>query len=177
MITGSATALTGAWALARGPLLLAALAGALFLYVSISVPFALRDVSIARVVPYLEREVDGPYTLCNGDALARQLLRLDEFAARHGVPILSHFGFNDDLLGEKVVWHPAGDGVAAISSLEEALRSSPERLPDSHAILTELGQIRLRLEAAQKEGVRFCLHFRQGDSISGHEMSLRQGVY
>jgi hypothetical protein len=135
-----------------------------------------RDARMARIVPYFQHQVGDTHAFASGAALARNCRQLDELAVKLGVLPLSDFGFFDDLAGEAVVWHEAKDGLATASSLLHAIRSDPS-LNDDSAVLPDLGALEAALLQAVSKDVRFCLLLRQGNSVSGQELSVRQGSF
>lgn len=160
-----------------GAIFLASCSGAVFAFVVLSAIFGGLDVRQARLVPYFREEVEGPFTLTHGEALARNCLRLDALAAARGCAPLSSFGFADDLAGERIYWYPAAEGVRTVSALLEEVQAWPEAVDVPSAVIGDLQILRERLEHAVSQEVEFSLLLRHGNTISGHEVDVRKGKF
>ena len=158
-----------------GPLLVAAVAGAISVYAVLAAVGQVWDCRHVRIIPYFERRVGEIDTFLAGAALARSLLLLDELAAARGVTPLSAYGFGDDLRGEAVVWHMPDAGLQTVRTLAQALEAEPERLRDAAAAQQDLARLEQALERAQVLGVRFALLLRHGNATSALEWERRAG--
>jgi hypothetical protein len=155
----------------------AAIAGALFLFALISSVAGWLETRHAQIVPYFKETVEGPFTLCNGASLARNCLRLDALAEAKGCAPLSSFGFADDPAGEELTWHPPALGLMTVSQLLAEVREWPEAVDAPEAVTEDLELLRARLDNAVQNKVAFSLLLRHGNTISGHEVDLRQGKF
>lgn len=158
---------------AWGDLVLSLVCAGVFIFFTCALITGLRDISIARVVPYFHRRIGlrvlGPFQ--SGAALARNCEMLDRIAADSGVPPLSSFGFEDDLAGEAVTWHSPSAGIETVERLLVVV--------DDDAIRRDLEAMLEALRAAQKQDILFALILRTGtDSfISPVEMDRRTGSF
>lgn len=180
-ITGAPAALFAVlaiqpWAKA-GLVFLAALSSAVFAFVSMTAIFGGIDVRQARIVPYFQRDVEGPFMLTHGEALARNCLRLDALAESRGCAPPSSFGFADDLAGETVVWHSATEGLRTMSTLIAEVEAWPEAVDHPASVLDDLRLLEARLEHAASQQVAFAVLLRHGNTISGHEVDVRRGKF
>lgn len=137
------------------------------------------SLHIARetsIVPYFKTELGGIHTFAQGHAVAQSCQALDAMALENGLSPLSAFGFNDDLAGEPLVWHPAANGLVTISGLLSVLRDRPQSLKRQEQLVRELTAIRDALQKASDREVPFCLLLRCGDVTSSVEWERRQGT-
>jgi hypothetical protein len=158
-------------------LIVAAIAGALFVFSLLSSVAGWFETRHVQIVPYFKDTVDGPFTLCNGGALARNCLRLDALAEAKGCATLSSFGFADDLAGEVVTWHLPAQGLETMSLLLDEVRDWPEAVDEPAGVAQDLEMLKARLENAVQHDIAFSLLLRHGNTISGHEVDLRQGKF
>lgn len=133
----------------------------------------------ARIAPYFAREL-GPYggptriAVRRGRALRREIAALDERARSLGVRPLSDFGFEDDLQGEAVRWHPAAEGLATVDALRAEPGTTAADLAQDLDVLASL------LRLAADRGVAFSLVLRlENDDGQGalYECEMRQGHF
>ena len=160
-----------------GMSLVAAIGGAFFALHLCWIYGGLRAGSIIRILPYFDKAVPEADTFTHGRALARNSRQLDALAEANGWPPLSAFGFNDDLLGEKVIWHPPSQGLQTVRGLLDHLTGHPEDCTEPLRVLSDLEVVRDALAAAEKRGAQFCFLLRTGDSWSGQEMEMRHGYF
>ncbi len=128
-----------------------------------------------RIFPYYDQALPGAETYLSGHALARNCLHLDRLADERGLKGMSAFGFNDALLGEPIVWHDPGEGLATVSGLLAAVANRPEAVDDARAVTTELTKIQTALALARDKNVRFAFLLELGDSTSARVWEIRQG--
>ena len=128
-----------------------------------------------RIFPYYDQRLPGADTYLSGRFLARNCLRLDALAEARGLKSISGFGFNDALCGEPILWHDAGEGLATIAGLIEAVRETPGATDDDDAVLAELEKIRHAFHLAQRQGVRFGFLLEIGNSTSAQVWEIRRG--
>lgn len=123
--------------------------------------------------PYFERQLpeESPDTAFEGENLAKNLDELDDFLVEHQYSAISKFGFKDHYQNSKMDWY---DPAELIQSLEFLLNGKKEM---DQALKQDLENILLKLKFAEQEGVRFCLHMRMTNMVSGYEMDSREGSY
>jgi len=159
----------GAWS----DLVWGLICAAVFLFFAWTLISGLREISIARIVPYFHRRtgVRGLGSFKKGAALARNCRMLDGIAAGAGVPPLSAFGFEDDLAGEAVTWHSPAAGIATIERLLSIVEDEDIR-SDLEAVLRALWE-------ARKQDILFALILRNGTDgfLSPGEMDRRAGSF
>ncbi len=153
---------------------MSSIAGALLiLALLIQVP-GLLDALNARVLPFFEQEVGGTDTWLAGKHLLWASRRLDEIAEQMEVPPLSSFASGDPLIqGEAGTLYDARDGLASA----EVLLAAAMEVGLGAKVEADLTKLRDALRLAAEKGVQFCLHLREGNSASGHEMEVRGGSY
>lgn len=159
----------------KGSLLLCGLLG-LAAYFGLILVLGLRVAAQTTIVPYFQKPLGDIHTFAQGHAVARSCQALDGLAAGLGLTPLSAFGFNDDLAGETVNWHPPAQGLATISGLLAALRDHPETIPRQDRLIKELTAIEHALQKAVACDVPFCLLLRTADVTSSLEWERRQGT-
>jgi hypothetical protein len=130
----------------------------------------------ASVVPYFSRRVGEITTFSSGANLARHVDGLDELARVHAVPPLSAFGWNDDLEGEQVVWHPSAVGLKTVNVLLLALEQEETGWDDRGATIADLKQVAHALERADAQGIPFSFLLRHSTVTNGQEWDARQGT-
>ena len=128
-----------------------------------------------RIVPYFDRRVGNIDTYTAGFELARYCGKLDEIAAAGGQTVVSAFGFNDDLLGETLVWHSPADGLQTVGALLEAVAAQPDEFDDQISVVSDLERLANALRQANEQGICFCLLLLHGYGTSGHEWDVRKG--
>lgn len=140
----------------------------------------LGDLFVCRIVPYFESRVasypdtqEGPFT--TGILLARNCRLLDERAAEAGVRRLSEFGFRDDRDWQRLIWHPASEGLRTV----EALIAVTQDTDGEKGLRDDLLRLQQYLQKAEAKGIRFCLIVRAGldKMISPMEMEARIGCF
>lgn len=119
-----------------------------------------------RLILLYERGVPGTDTFLSGHALARNGLRLDAMARRAGAIAFSDFGFPDPLVGVKVFWLPARDGLATVNALIGAVDAQCDCVDNPSAVLQELVRLREGLQLAELERVRFSFLIETGNCTS-----------
>ena len=136
-----------------------------------------------RIVPYFEKSNKGKIsrdTFTAGAAVAAHCEALDLLASQRGLVPLSHFGFKDDRLWQKVKWHDPEQGLHSVDGLITALEEErPFHLEEERAeIISELKKWQSALEQARVLAVPFCLVIRLSDKwISPMEMDERVGTF
>lgn len=162
----------------QGAVVPAAIAAAIFLVATYKVAFLSlwHSYWYVRVIPYFERPVGGIDTFLRGAALAHHMQQLDALAAETGTTRLSAFGFGDDLFGETVVWHTAGDGLRSVRALLEAVELRPDRVEHVQDVIGDLRHMAEALRKARDHEIRFSLLLRHGNSTSALEWEKRQGT-
>ncbi len=154
--------------------LIASIAVAICLLCLLTLPLAVAELFIVRVLPYYERPVGGADTFLSGRHLLWHSRRLDAIAARHGVRPLSEFASGDDLIsGEELRWFPCTEALATV----ECLLTKAEAESVTVKVTSDLVQLRDGLRLAEAKGIRFCLLLRGGSVTSGWEMSQRKGSF
>lgn len=153
-----------------------AFAGAIFLLFGLWGGFAriVDTTRYARLVPYFKHPLGDIDTYLRGCGLARSLAQLDATAEELRVNPLSRFGFNDDLRGEQLVWHPAADGLRTVAALLQHLELHSESVPD--LVLSDLRAWRDVLEKAAAMNTPFCILLMHGNTTSGQEWEVRKGT-
>jgi len=124
-----------------------------------------------RIVPYFRgRPGLRTSTFSHGFALATQMELLDNLADQNGVRHLSAFGFSDDALFQRVIWHSPTDGAATVGALQ-AQTTGP--------LQNELNALRAALDVAVSRDRLFSLIVRLGsdEAVSPVEMDARQGSF
>ncbi len=153
---------------------IASIATAISLLVLPTLPLALIDCFIVRVLPYFERPVGGTDTFLAGKGLLWHSRQLDAIAARHGVRPLSEFASGDDLIpGEELRWFPCTEALLTVDCL--LAHAGAEDF--SVKLVSDLTRLREGLRLADAKGIRFCLLLREGSVTSGWEMSQRKGSF
>src|SRR5262249_30243996 len=109
----------------------------------------------ARIVPYFRQYLGDIDTFSSGQALARNCRQLDQLAGDLHLTPLSGFGFNDDQLGEQVVWYDPREGLETITGLLGKVREYPDAVADAPAVAAELEKVAAALRKAQEKGVSF----------------------
>ena len=148
------------------------------------------DESIAQVVPYFAESLGDSECYFHGHAVARNCEELDRLADRIGTRRLSSFGFNDDLKGETLTWHPADVGLESVTELLDHLSELPvsghsDNAADSDNVadrdLTELaddlGRFESALHSAVERNVKFCLVLLHSISTDEREHDMRKGYF
>jgi hypothetical protein len=159
------------------PAWLAAVPLAVGAWLAISVIAGAADARVVRLVPYFRESVPGPFTLTRGRALLRASGVLEQIARGRGVAPLTEFLGEDPLAGGSVEWHEAGRAVATLDALIAALPDHRASIPDYENVMTDCREWRARMAEASERGVPFFVMMRAGNTISGHEMSLRGGSF
>ncbi|MBI3866267.1 MAG: hypothetical protein HY290_30680 [Planctomycetia bacterium] len=136
----------------------------------------LRVASQTTIVPYFQKALGDIDTFAQGHAVARSCQALDALADQLGLTPLSAFGFNDDLAGETVVWHPPAQGLATVAGLVASLKTTESLSPDRDLLIKELSNIEHALQKATDANVPFCLLLRTADVTSAIEWERRQGT-
>ena len=155
----------------NGPLSLATTSLAAWVFIVTGGVMALIDVRHATLMLYFEREVGGIESFLAGSAIMRHLLPLDRRCAETGLRPISTFGFEDDLLGQAVVWHSADEGLRSVTGLLEQI--SPQ---ENGPLVADLRTWQHALTRAREQQIRFCVLMRFGNSTSGQEWSTRKGT-
>lgn len=159
------------------PAVLAALALALFTFTLAADLLSWNDTSRwVRIIPYFERRVGEIDTFLAGESLARQFLALEKLAAKSGCRPLSDFGFNDDLAGESLVWHPAEAGLETVRTLREEVTHDPGSVPDAAAVDADLERWQYALARARDTQIPFCVLLRVGNATCAQEWEVRRGT-
>ncbi|MFN0053933.1 MAG: hypothetical protein ACKV0T_17275 [Planctomycetales bacterium] len=148
--------------------------GAFVCYFAFLIWRAVAVASETAIVPYFQRPLGGIVTFSGGHRVARSCRRLDELAAQRGLTPLSAYGFNDDLQGEPLNWHPPEQGLATFDGLLAGIYEVADSDVDKR-LVEELTAMRDALEKAVVQRVPFCLLLRVGDSTNAQEWELRQG--
>ncbi len=168
---------------------LLATVGSLFLWLTwVMVGASRADESIAHVVPYFAKRLGDSECRSHGYAVASNCEKLDRLADRKGTRRLSAFGFNDDLRGESVTWHPANAGLESVTDLLDHLGKSYARNADADGlqeadgddlqeVVADLRRFESALRSAVESEVRFCLVLLTGTGGSGKEHDVRQGSF
>jgi hypothetical protein len=130
-----------------------------------------------RIVPYFKRPLGAASAaaaaFAGGHGLLRDLTQLDARAISKGASPLSTFGFEDELLGQTAIWHPASDIRRTVEVLCEG---QPAVTEDD--VVQELEALRAALRAAEEEGVEVCLLLRfweEGGPELARERGAREG--
>jgi hypothetical protein len=123
----------------------------------------------------VEGEDPGYDIFVNGRSLARHEDALERLALRLGVrPLIEFFSADENsmsLLIEEGAgnpeimrrlpppqWYPAGDGLATVSALVNALKDDPQQLgTEGQQVLTELREYARVLEKTEKAALRWHL--------------------
>lgn len=155
----------------NGPLSLAATSLAVWVFIVTGGVMALYDVRHAALMLYFERDVGEIQSFLAGGEIMRHLIPLDRRCAEIGLPLISTFGFEDDLLGQVVVWHSADEGLRSVTGLLEQI-SPLENGP----LVADLRTWQHALVRASEQQIRFCVLMRFGNSTSGQEWSVRKGT-
>ena len=130
-----------------------------------------------RVYPYFESRVGDIHTYAEGYFVARHLLEVDELAEAQGVTPLSAFGWNDDMQGETLIWHPSAAGLKTANALLARLEAEDFDRGDLAGIVEDLKRIAHALDRADRGGIRFCLILQHGDATNAMEHEQRKGTF
>ncbi len=128
-----------------------------------------------QAIPYFQRRLGQIDTFLAGQTIARFLTQLDAIASDQNVPLLSTFGFADDLRGEVLRWHDPKTGLRSLEAILVGLDHS--QIPESvrRPLVDDLKKWHHALERAALENVLFCLLLRHESTTSGHEWDVRKG--
>ena len=158
----------------NGYLFYASCAGAIFVLLLISAVLGIIDNFRAQALPYFERRLNGTDTWLAGKDLLWNSHALDEIAVSLRVTPLCDFVSGDPLrAGEMHDMFEARDALTTCEALLNA--ETTARL--GAQLLSDLSKLRDALIIANESGVQFSLHLREGSSVSGQEMDLREGSY
>ena len=182
--TGAPAALLGYYAVfSEGPVLAAACAGAVFVYMLFVLCLKLIAPDQIQIHPYFEKPVSSAQgrvstgaAFLSGETLAKELESLDALAANVGVAPLSAFGFEDDFFGEEPRWRAPEEGLKTVLALLDSLDGQPDSVCDVEGVAKDLKKIAAALEDARKRGVRFCLLVRSCDTTNAMEWEQRKGT-
>jgi len=153
---------------------IASVAMAVLMFVLLTLPLAIIDCFIVRVLPYFDRPVGGTDTFLTGRGLLWHSRKLDAIALRHGVRPLSEFASGDDLIpGEELRWFPCIEALLTVDCLLAHVGTEC----CSTKVIYDLTRLRAGLRLADAKGIRFCLLLREGSVTSGWEMSQRRGSF
>ena len=89
---------------------------------------------------------------------------------------LSAFGWNDDLEGEKVVWHDSAEGLKTVNLLLIALEQEETGWDDHVETITDLKALAHGLDRADAKGISFSLLLSHSTVTNGQEWEARQGT-
>lgn len=160
--------------LGGGSILVAAFAAAIALFLLLIVTAGIIDEMDVRVLPYFERELGGTNTWLSGRDLLWNSAQLDAIAASAGRIPLSRFVSGDPLIySETGTLFDTDDALATVKTLVE--HNSVTCLGTK--VVADLKKLRDALALAQEQGVKFSLHVREGNTVSGYEMDQRRGSY
>jgi hypothetical protein len=127
------------------------------------------------ISPEFDRTISCPEAETTGEFLASNFEQLDQIAKDSGLtPPISTFGdkrevpedFDGDpdelgeVMGPRMDWYDSRDGVKALKDFLGALSSRPDLrqgLDDFEAVVEELEDLMIQLEAAATAGARFRL--------------------
>ncbi len=159
--------------------------GSLFLwFTKMLVQTVTEDESIARIVPYFAERLDELECYGHGYAVARDCEKLDRLADRIGTRRLSSFGFNDDIRGETLTWHPANVGLESVTDLLEHLGQLPAtghsevtQGSDLADVTADLRRFESALRRAAERDLKFCLVLLADTGTSGQEHDIREGSF
>ena len=172
LLTAGATGLPLLWGV--GNAMAASVAAAVLVLVLLMQAPSVAEALSARLLPYFESRVGNTKTWLAGQHLLWHSMMLDEQAECLGATPLSAFASGDPLIGGETL---------ALFDPEDALRTCEALLRDAQApampaaVRADLTKLRDALRLASERRIRFCLHLREGNSASGHEMDQRSGSY
>lgn len=184
ILMGATTAVLGYLAVfSNGPVLAAASAGAVLLFVLLVLCLNLITPDRVRVHPYFEKPVSSAEkpvcsgaAFLSGETIAKELESLDALAGKMGVAPLSAFGFEDDFFGEEPKWHAPEEGLKTVSMLLECVKDQPSGVCDVGGVTKDLKKIANALEDARKRKIRFCFLVRACDATNPMEWEQRNGT-
>ena len=124
--------------------------------------------------PSFEHPVEGyePAVEVSGKLVARSIELLDEICDRIGQKTLTSFYSEsnaeayeligeeppDDMpAGEPVHWSDPADGLRTVAALGDYLRTHPDAVPESEAVISDLKAFRTIFSTALAHGTRFRL--------------------
>ena len=141
-------------------------------------------MSAARIVPYFAEQLGDSECYKHGRAVARNCEKLDRLADRISTRRLSSFGFDDDLRGETLTWHPADIGLKSVTDLLEHLdqlpvsgRSDETADGDLTEMASDLERFESALRSAAERDVRFCLVLLYATGTKVREHDLGEGSF